>query len=67
MGTYVVTGGSSGIGAAAVELLKKEGHDVINVDLRGGDICSNLATQEGSDNDINRIIEMCAEGIDGII
>lgn len=67
MGTYVVTGGSSGIGAAAVELLKKDGHEVINVDLRNGDICANLATCEGRDVAIAGIIEKCPEGIDGII
>lgn len=67
MGTYVVTGGSSGIGAAAVELLKSDGHEVINVDLRGGDICANLATQEGRDTAIEGIIKKCPDGIDGII
>lgn len=67
MGTYVVTGGSSGIGAAAVELLKSDGHEVINVDLRDGDICANLATQEGRDTAIEAIVEKCPDGIDGII
>ena len=33
MRVYAVTGGSSGIGAAAVELLRKDGHEVINIDL----------------------------------
>lgn len=67
MGTYVVTGGSSGIGAAAVKLLKSNGHHVINVDLRGGDICANLATQEGRDNAIKEIYAKCPDGLDGII
>ena len=47
MGEYAVTGGSSGIGAAVVELLKKDGNEVINIDLKNGDICANLATVEG--------------------
>ena len=47
MGVYAVTGGSSGIGAAVVELLKKDGNEVINIDLKNGDICANLATSEG--------------------
>lgn len=34
MGVYAVTGGSSGIGAAVVELLKKDGNEVINIDLK---------------------------------
>ena len=36
MGIYAVTGGSSGIGAKTVELLKQKGHEVLNIDLRGG-------------------------------
>ncbi|MBQ4283642.1 MAG: SDR family oxidoreductase [Lachnospira sp.] len=67
MGVYVVTGGSSGIGAAAVEILKKDGHEVINVDLKNGDICANLATQEGRDAAIAAIYERCQDGLDGII
>ena len=38
MGVFAITGGSSGIGAKTVELLKKAGHEVINIDLRDGDI-----------------------------
>ena len=36
--SVVVTGGASGIGAAAADRLRKAGHDVITWDLRGGDI-----------------------------
>ena len=67
MSVYVVTGGSSGIGAAAVEILKKEGHEVINVDLKNGDICANLATPEGRQTAIDGIYERCPDGLDGII
>ena len=67
MGVYVVTGGSSGIGAAAVETLRKDGHEVINVDLRNGDICANLATPEGRQTAIDGIYEKCPDGLDGII
>ena len=38
MGVYAITGGSSGIGAKTVELFRKKGHEVINIDLRNGDI-----------------------------
>lgn len=67
MGVYAVTGGSSGIGAAAVELLKKEGHEVINIDLKNGDICANLATVEGRQSAIDGLYERCKDGLDGII
>lgn len=67
MGVYVVTGGSSGIGAAAVQILKEAGHEVINVDLKDGDICANLATQNGREKAVKDIYESCPDGIDGII
>ena len=46
MGVYAITGASSGIGAKTKELLEAEGNQVINIDLKGGDICVNLASEE---------------------
>ena len=45
MGVYVVTGGSGGIGGKTVEILRSQGHEVVNVDLKDSDICANLATK----------------------
>ena len=67
MGVYAVTGGSSGIGAAVVELLRKDGHEVINIDLKNGDICANLATVEGRRAAIDGLYERCPKGLDGIV
>ena len=67
MGVYAVTGGSSGIGAAVVELLRKDGHEVINIDLKNGDICANLATVEGRQAAIDGLYERCPDGLDGIV
>lgn len=67
MGVFAITGGSSGIGAKTVELLKKAGHEVINIDLRDGDICVNLATPEGRQEAIDRLHELHPEGLDGMI
>ena len=47
MGVYAISGASSGIGAKTKELLLQRGHEVINIDLKDGDICVNLATEEG--------------------
>ena len=44
MGIYAITGASSGIGAKTKELLIQQGHKVINIDLKDGDICVNLAS-----------------------
>lgn len=67
MGVYAITGASSGIGAKAKELLEQEGHRVINIDLKDGDICVNLATPEGRTETVDRLHEMCPEGLDGMI
>lgn len=66
MGVYVVTGGSGGIGGKTVEILRSQGHEVVNVDLKDGDICANLATKEGRDQVIQAIHEKYPEGIDGL-
>ena len=47
MGIYVITGATSGIGAKTAEILRERGHEVVNIDLNGGDINANLATKEG--------------------
>ncbi len=66
MGVYVVTGGSGGIGGQTVAALKRDGNEVINVDMKGGDICVNLATEEGRQEAIRQIHEMCPDGLDGL-
>ncbi len=67
MGVYAITGGSSGIGAKTVELLKEAGHEVINIDLKDGDICVNLASPEGRQQAIDALHRMHPEGLDGMI
>ena len=67
MGAYAVTGGSHGIGAKTVELLKKEGHEVINIDLLKGDITADLVTLEGRQKVIDELHAMHPEGLDGLI
>ena len=47
MGIYVITGATSGIGAKTAEILRSRGHEVVNIDLKGGDINANLATKDG--------------------
>lgn len=67
MGVYAITGGSSGIGAKTVELLKKNGHQVVNIDLKKCDIQANLATPEGRQTAIDALHQMHPEGLDGLI
>ncbi|TDP59771.1 hypothetical protein [Aminicella lysinilytica] len=47
MGVFAITGGSGGIGSKTVDLLKERGDEVINIDLQGGDLSVNLASEEG--------------------
>lgn len=67
MGIYAITGASSGIGAKTKELLEKDGHKVINIDLKGGDICVNLALAEGRQQAIDELHRLCPDGLDGMI
>lgn len=67
MGIYAVTGGSKGIGAKTVDILLDCGHDVINIDIEGGDINANLATTQGRQKVIDQLHDRCPDGLDGFI
>ena len=67
MGIYVITGASSGIGAKTAEILRERGHEVVNIDLKDGDIEANLATKEGRAGAIAELHERYPEGIDAMI
>lgn len=67
MGVYVVTGGSGGIGGSAVRILKKQGHEVINIDMKDGDCGANLATPDGRREAVDYVHQRCPDGIDGLI
>ena len=47
MGSYVVTGAASGIGQATAERLRRDGHQVVGVDLREAEITADLSTARG--------------------
>ncbi len=67
MGLYAVTGGSSGIGAKTVELLRNQGHDVVSIDINHGDITADLSTREGRAAALEQLHTRCPEGLDGIV
>lgn len=50
MGTYVISGGASGIGAATASLLREQGHTVITVDLKDADVVADLSTGQGRED-----------------
>ena len=44
MGIYVITGGTTGIGAATRDHLHRQGHRTVNLDLKAGDHQVDLST-----------------------
>lgn len=67
MGTYALTGGASGIGASLATLLRQQGHDVINVDLRDADIIADLSTPAGRQAAVTAVRERAPQGLDGLV
>ena len=67
MGTYVITGGASGIGKAIAEQLQKEGHQTLSVDIQEADIVADLASAEGRESAARAIREATSNGIDGLV
>ena len=67
MGIYAVTGGSSGIGKKTVELLKENGHEVVNIDIYKCDIEADLSVPEGRQKALDELHGLYPEGIDGLI
>jgi len=47
MGHAIVTGSASGIGAAVSDALRKEGFDVVGIDLRNAEVEADLSTPDG--------------------
>ena len=67
MGIYVITGGTTGIGAATRKKMQDQGHEVYNIDLKGGDYLADLSTKEGRQDAIEAVILKYPDGIDGLI
>jgi NAD(P)-dependent dehydrogenase (short-subunit alcohol dehydrogenase family) len=67
MGTMLVTGSASGIGAAVQAELTAAGHRVLGLDLAGADIEADLSTPEGRRHAVDATAERCAGGLDGMV
>lgn len=65
--TYVITGGTTGIGAAVRKLLQGQGHEVFNIDYKGGDYLADLSTVEGRQGAIDEVFRRYPDGIDVLI
>lgn len=68
MGVYVVTGSASGMGRAAAEQLRWEGHRVIGVDLHHADVIADLSTAEGRQHAVDAVRASADENrLDGAV
>ncbi len=67
MGTIVVTGSASGIGAATTERLEKDGHRVIGVDRHAAEIVADLGSVQGRADAISAIEDAANGLLDGVV
>ena len=67
MAIYVITGGTTGIGAATREKLQEQGHEVFNIDYKDGDYTADLSSKEGRQGAINEVFKRYPDGIDCFI
>lgn len=67
MGTYAVTGSASGMGAAVVARLRADGHTVIGVDLKEGEVVADLATPAGRRTAARDVLDRAGGVLDGAV
>ena len=67
MGTYALTGGATGIGAAIKQRLLDNGHKVIVADIRNADVEADLSTDEGRATAVREIRKAAGDGLDGLV
>jgi NAD(P)-dependent dehydrogenase (short-subunit alcohol dehydrogenase family) len=65
--TIAVTGSASGIGAATAARLEKDGHRVIRVDWKGGDVVADLGTAAGRAAAVQGIRRAAGGALEGLV
>ncbi|WP_016906066.1 SDR family oxidoreductase [Streptomyces xiaopingdaonensis] len=66
MGTHVVTGSASGMGAASAARLREAGHRVIGVDLGDADVVADLGTEDGRRHAVEEVLSLSGGTLDGV-
>ncbi|OBB59798.1 NAD-dependent epimerase [Mycobacterium sp. 852013-51886_SCH5428379] len=67
MGTYAVTGSASGMGKAAADRLRADGHTVIGVDLRDAEVVADLSTRDGRSRAAREVLAAAEDHLDGAV
>ncbi len=67
MRIYVITGATTGIGAATKQILQGQGHTVFNIDYKDGDCIADLSSEEGRQTAIDEVYRRFPDGIDSLI
>ncbi|MEE9608529.1 MAG: SDR family oxidoreductase [Myxococcota bacterium] len=67
MGTIVITGSASGIGAAIRTRFEDQGDRVVGVDLNNAEVVADLATPEGRAAAVAAVLERCDGRIDRLV
>src|SRR5438094_10597458 len=67
MGTVVITGVGSGIGAATANRLLADGHEVIGIDLDGCEIDADLGTPTGRRSAVEAVRSRSKGAVDGLV
>lgn len=67
MGTYVISGSASGMGAATRRRLEAAGHRVIGIDLRDAEVIADLGTVEGRAGAVAAVTDAAGGVLDGAV
>lgn len=67
MGTIVITGSASGIGAATRTRLEATGNNIIGIDLKDAEIIADLSTPDGRESALAQALEQCGGVLDGLV
>lgn len=67
MSICVITGGTTGIGAEVRKIFLEQGHEVFNLDYKGGDYLADLSTKEGRKGAIEEVFRRYPDGIDVLV
>ena len=67
MGTIVISGCATGIGAACRKRLEADGNKTIGIDIKDAEIIADLSIQDGRKAAITETLERCGGAFDGLL